>query len=103
MEKLKINTHGNENYSKAVQDLLFKLGYRWLGWSTDYDTSKIWLFTWPDKTIGQHKECVSPEKRTVTFEDLVEMVEKKEKAERVPEYTMQELIGHVGHNFKITK
>jgi hypothetical protein len=103
MEKLKINTFGNENYSKACQDLLFELGYRWMGCSTEYDTSQPWLFTWTDGDVCHDHECSSPEKRTITFEDLVKMVEEKEEAERVPEYTMQELIGRVGHNFKITK
>ena len=104
LPNIKIRTYGNENYSKAIQDLLFKMGYSWPGGANVYlYTSWSFLIAYDDGNITSGESPCSFNShrlhREVDFKELNEMV----KQSKVPEYTMQEAIEKMGHEFKIKK
>ena len=103
MKELKIRTYGNENYSKAVQDLLFKLGYKWQA----FDKGKHMFTKEPILYVGDFIYNATydwyDDLDYSTFEDLFKMVEEKENADKVVEMTMEEICEALGKIVKITK
>jgi hypothetical protein len=104
-EKLKIRTYGNENYSKAVQDLLFKLGHKWEYESTPYyDGSNDFEYIVTrdsGKITGYWGYPSGNYERVITFDDLVRMVEEKEREPQ--EMTVAEICKELGREIKIVK
>ena len=90
-------------HSKAIQERLFQLGYRWVGESigTFWGLEKPFIFVGRDKIIscgedGHQKYFNEHGYKEVTLDDLYDM-------DVVKEYTMKELVEIVGHEFKIIK
>jgi len=80
MQELKIRTHGNPNLSKAIQDELFKLGYKW-HISSHYiqesctDAGNIWIYADSGYPLGWNpvRNDTRPHYKEVNIYDLIEM------------------------------
>jgi len=107
MKELKLRTHGNTNLSKAIQDELFKLGYRW-EYGDYYHEPITELFTFPNGELSAnwtehsswdaHSSC-----REVTINDLITLRIAKEQETSVKERTHAQICKELGYNVKIVK
>ncbi len=100
MKLYHIETFGDNDINRAVQNRLFKLGYSWPDVGATYThLDSTYLRAYKDGRI-LYGETPNPFKPTdaslITIEQLFAL-------EIIPEYTMQEAIEKMGHEFKIKK